>query len=205
MPIAQEVAQVVPGMFLWSAYDKEVKADLFSTGLKTPAGTYLIDPIPLVPDAETALQTQGTVSGIVVTNGNHARASGQSASRFRVPIFVHEVLLGTPDFPNATGVPDGKTFSEGLTGIGIDGGPLGEMALHFGSGAGTIVVGDALINFEPHGFELLPAKYCLNARQMRRSLEKLLEYKFERMFFAHGTPILSRARERLEQLLGKTS
>lgn len=204
MPIAQEVDQVVPGMFLWSAYDKSVKAELFSTGVKTPAGTYLIDPIPLVPAAEAALQTQGTVSGIFVTNVNHARASDHFASRFAVPIFVHEVLLGTPDFPNATCVPDGKTFSEGLTGIEIDGGPLGEMALHFGSGAGAIVVGDALINFEPHGFGLLPAKYCLNARQMRRSLEKLLDYQFERMFFAHGTPILSGARDRLEQLLGKT-
>jgi hypothetical protein len=36
---------------------------------------------------------------------------------------------------------------------------------------------------------------------MRRSLRKLLDYKAERMLLAHGTPILSRASERLQGLL----
>lgn len=192
-------------MFLWHVYDGKVKAELFSTGLRTPAGTYLIDPIPLAPDAETALRIHGKISGIFVTNANHARAAVRFARMFAIPIFVHADLLSTADFPNATGLPDGKTVSEGVTGIGIDGGPLGEMALHDEQGAGTIVLGDALINFEPYGFGLLPPKYCRDARQMRRSLKKLLDYQFERMFFAHGTPILSGARARLEQLLGKAS
>jgi glyoxylase-like metal-dependent hydrolase (beta-lactamase superfamily II) len=64
-----------------------------------------------------------------------------------------------------------------------------------------MVVGDALINFEPHGFGLLPAKYCLDPSLMRQSLRKLLDYAFDRMLFAHGTPILSGARARLERLL----
>jgi hypothetical protein len=200
MPIAQELDQVAPGIFLWHVYDNTVKADLFSTALKTPLGIFLIDPIPLTPGAEAALRTYDKISGIFVTNVNHARAAGQFANTFGIPIFVHAELVDTADFPNATGMSDGKT--DGLTGIGIDGGPRGEMALHYDQGAGTIVLGDALINFEPHGFDLLPAKYCLDARQMRRSLEKLLDYKFERMFFAHGTPILSGARGRVEQLLG---
>jgi glyoxylase-like metal-dependent hydrolase (beta-lactamase superfamily II) len=67
-----------------------------------------------------------------------------------------------------------------------------------------MVLGDALINFEPRGFGLLPAKYCLNPRMMRRSLAKLLDYTFERMLFAHGTPILSGARDRLKELLATT-
>jgi glyoxylase-like metal-dependent hydrolase (beta-lactamase superfamily II) len=78
------------------------------------------------------------------------------------------------------------------------------MALHHAANGGTMVLGDALINFEPHGFGFLPAKYCLNARMMRRSLRKLLDYAFDRMFFAHGTPILSGARARVEQLLTST-
>jgi hypothetical protein len=36
---------------------------------------------------------------------------------------------------------------------------------------------------------------------MRRSLRKLLDYKAEQIFFAHGMPILSGAGERLEGLL----
>jgi glyoxylase-like metal-dependent hydrolase (beta-lactamase superfamily II) len=66
-------------------------------------------------------------------------------------------------------------------------------------------VGDALINFEPHGFTLLPAKYCSNQKQLLRSLRKLLDYKAERILFAHGTPVLSGAGERLRGLLDAPS
>ncbi len=62
-------------------------------------------------------------------------------------------------------------------------------------------MGDAVINFGSHGFSFLPAKYCLDHRLMRKSLRKLLDYGVDRMLFAHGTPVLSRARERLRRLL----
>ena len=99
---------------------------------------------------------------------------------------------------------EGETFAPGLTAIMLDGGPPGEMALRSQENGGTMVIGDALINFGPHGFGLLPAKYCRDARLMRRSLRKLLDHAFDRILFAHGTPILSRARTRVEQLLGTT-
>jgi len=40
---------------------------------------------------------------------------------------------------------------------------------------------------------------------MRRSLQKLLDYKAERILFAHGTPILTGASERLQHLLDSQS
>ena len=64
-----------------------------------------------------------------------------------------------------------------------------------------MVMGDALINFEPYGFTFLPSKYCSNSKLMRASLGKLLDYSFERMLFSHGEPIVCNARERLKALL----
>jgi hypothetical protein len=203
MAFAQEIDQIAPGIFSWQAYDKSVKADLFSTGLETPAGTWLVDPIALMPEALPSLRARRPASGIFVTNVNHSRAAGQFAQMFAVSIFIHAELSNSVDIPATTPVQDGETFSEGLTAIAIDGGPAGEMALHYDDGEGTIVLGDALINFESYGFGLLPTKYCLDAKLMRRSLRKLLDYSFERMFFAHGTPILRSARARVEQLLGE--
>lgn len=89
----------------------------------------------------------------------------------------------------------------GLAAIPIEGAASGEMAFHFADSGGTLVIGDALINFEPYGFTLLPSKYCSNQRQMRGSLRPLLDWPFERLLFAHGSPILSSARARLETLL----
>ena len=52
-----------------------------------------------------------------------------------------------------------------------------------------------------HGFTLLPAKYCRDARALRKSLARLLDYSFARMTFAHGNPLTVRAKARLESLL----
>ena len=202
MPRAQEVDEVSPGIFVWHVYDSKVKADLFSTALETHAGTYVVDPIPLESDCLLSLWTHRKAAGIFVTNANHARAAAVFAKTLSIPIYVHDELRGSPDFLQATWVQDGEVFSRGLTAIAIDGGPTGETALHYDDNGGTLVLGDALINFEPHGFGLLPARYCLDSNLMRRSLGKLLDYAFERMLFAHGTPILSGARARVEQLLG---
>jgi hypothetical protein len=200
MSPAHEVDEVSPGIFVWQAYDSKVKADLFSTALETHAGTYVVDPIPLASGGLLNLRAHRKAAGIFVTNANHVRAAAAFARIFFIPIYVHREIRGSPDFPQATGVQDGEMFSQGLTAVAIDGGPAGETALHYDANGGTMVLGDALINFEPHGFGLLPAKYCLNPKLMRRSLGKLLDYAFERMLFAHGTPILSGARARVEQL-----
>ena len=196
---AEDINEVAPGIFVWQAYDPEVKAELFSTALKTALGTYLVDPIPIGLPEAAALAKH--VVGICITNSNHIRAAVAFAETTSAPIYVHHELAGTPDFPNAAGVTGNRQLAQGLTGIMIDGGPLGEMALHYVEDGGTMIIGDALINFDPYGFEFLPAKYCQNAKQMRRSLRKLLDFSFDRMFFAHGTPILSNARTCLERLL----
>jgi glyoxylase-like metal-dependent hydrolase (beta-lactamase superfamily II) len=201
MAIAQEINQVAPGIFIWQVYDPAVKADLFSTALETPLGTYLVDPVDLDPGAMETLEERLRIAGIVVTNENHERATRRFAERFSVPVYLHEALAKTSPFQRAIELQDKEEIEPGLTAIALDGAPAGEIALHYEAGGGTMVVGDALINFEPHGFGLLPAKYCRDFKLMRRSLPRLLDYSFERMLFAHGTPILSGARARLEQLL----
>ena len=198
---AAEIASVAAGVFSWQAYDPQTKADLFSTALQTLAGLVLIDPIDLVPTEVRALRSQGGCAAVVVTNQNHWRAAGQFAGDFGVPVYhgACEQEIG-PGLQTIL-VDDGKQISPDLRVIPIEGAPAGEIALHWDKDGGTLVVGDALINFEPYGFTFLPAKYCSNAKTMQRSLSQLLEFQFERMLFAHGTPLVFEARKRLERLL----
>jgi hypothetical protein len=185
MAIAPETELVLPGLWLWHVYDPAVKAELYSTALTVGQRTYLIDPVQLAADAIAELAVHTATAGIIVTSENHMRAAPEFARRFKVPIYS-----------------DGaKQFPAGLTPIGIEGAARGEIAVHSEVAGGVVVVGDALINFEPYGFTFLPAKYCSNFKTMRRSLANLLDYSFERMLFAHGTPLLSDARQRLKQLL----
>jgi hypothetical protein len=201
MPAAQEFDQVAPGVFLWQVYDPAVKADLFSTALETPAGMYLVDPVDLDVAAMQMLEGRQKIVGIVVTNENHERAAPYFAERFSIPIYLRADSGSPPTLPRTIGLQDNDEIEPGLGAVAIEGAPAGETAIYCEVGGGTMVVGDALINFDPHGFGLLPAKYCRDFKLMRQSLPKLLDYAFERMLFAHGTPILSGARARLEQLL----
>jgi hypothetical protein len=197
---ASEVEPVAPGIWLWRFYDPSVKADLFSTAVAAGPGIYILDPVPLAPGAFANLNAQGTIAGVIVTNGNHERAAASFAHKFRVPIYMDFALASATSLPGARSLTPQFTPA-GLTPVTIQGGPVGEMAVHFGGDDGTMVVGDALINFDPYGFALLPPKYCSNFKLMRRSLSTLLDYQFERMLFAHGMPVLGRARQRLEILL----
>lgn len=201
MQPASDFDRIAPNIAIWHEYDSTVKAELYSTCLVTSRGTHLIDPIPLESEALYELIGSNSVAGIIVTNGNHHRASAKFAEEFSVPLFG---LTGSS--PNKAArelksVTDGEKISEGLRAIGIEGAADGEIALHYAPDGGTFIIGDSLINFEPYGFTFLPAKYCSNQQQMRRSLRKLLDYKAERILFAHGTPILSGANERLRGLL----
>jgi glyoxylase-like metal-dependent hydrolase (beta-lactamase superfamily II) len=196
-----ELQAVARNLFFWQAYDAKVRADLCSSAVITQPGIFLVDPIPLSDDATNQLTQKGRVAGIIVTNANHFRASAQFAAVFNVPIYARRESFADHATFGVSEIVDGTHICEGLEVIAIDGAGPGEIALYSSDHAGALIVGDALINVESHGFTFLPRKYCSNQNQMRQSLRRLLDYRFERLLFAHGTPILSRGMARLQELL----
>jgi glyoxylase-like metal-dependent hydrolase (beta-lactamase superfamily II) len=201
MPRASDLLRLNDSLWLWQAYDPAVKSELFSSAVKTAAGLYLIDPILLTPSCLEELAGLAGVAAVLVTNVNHSRAAPEFARQFSVPIFAADSVAAELPAESARSITDGKEVEPGVSAIAIDGAASGETAFHFADDGGTMVFGDALINFEPYGFTLLPTKYCSDQKEMKRSLRRLLDWQFERLLFAHGTPILTSARERLERLL----
>lgn len=187
-------------LWLWQAYDPAVKSDLFASAVKHDAGLFFIDPIPLAPAALAELTGHGQVAGVLVTNSNHPRAAAAFAGSSGATIFAAEAAIAELGEAKTQPITGGEIVP-GVAAIPLEGAAPGEMAFHFADRGGTLVIGDALINFEPYGFTPLPAKYCSNQKQMRRSLRQLLDWPFERLLFAHGSPILSSAWGRLETLL----
>ena len=195
-----EFHQILPTLWVWHAYDSSVKAELFSTALLVQAALYIIDPTRLSDDQLAALTKFGPIAGIIVTNANHHRAAVGYSERFSVPIFAHGKAFPDSKPGQLREASEDATIGD-LEVIEIEGAVAGEIALYHPSNGGTLVVGDALINFEPYDFTFLPRKYCENEKRMRSSLRQLLAKPAERLFFSHGTPILSGATARLRQLL----
>jgi glyoxylase-like metal-dependent hydrolase (beta-lactamase superfamily II) len=193
-----EFARISASYALWHTYDPKIKAELFSTALAAGNGLAIIDPIALPPAHQADLESLGRVVRIVITNANHVRDAATFAHFYSAPIFAPPELLG--ELPFSHKLQDGFAIGP-LRVVRIEGAADGEFALYHPDEGGTLIMGDALINFDPHGFTLLPRKYCANQKQMIRSLRNLLDLDFSRIFFAHGNPIMIRARERLEALL----
>ena len=202
MPSSPELLRVAPNLWIWQVFDPAVKSELFATAIGNGVALFVIDPIPLERSLFEEIETDRAVEAVLVTNANHLRAAPEFALRLGCPILATSKVL--EEFAPAEGreIPAGGRIAPGVTAIPIEGAAAGEAAFHFADDGGTIVLGDALINFDPYGFTFLPAKYCSDQRAMRRSLRQLLDWSCERLLFAHGTPILSGGRARLETLLG---
>ncbi len=194
---ATEVHNLTPALTIWQRYSAAVKADLFSTALRVDSSVYLIDPIQLDPESLAELLGDCTVAGVIVTNENHEREAAFYARQFSIPVYARREA----GIPKAMPITDGQQLEGNLRVTAIEGAAAGECALYDERDAGTLIMGDALINMGPHGFTFLPAKYCSNQKQMRKSLRKLLAQPFERMLFAHGTPLIARAHGRFRALL----
>lgn len=196
---AEEFQLVTSRLAFWQAYEPAVKCDLSCCASVTPRGLVFIDPIPLHADALDELMQLAPPAAIVCTNANHARAAEKFRTRFSIPICAHPAAVAELGLAVDREVREGDTIGDALTVIELPGAGAGEIALH--SAAGALHVGDALIHLEPLGFALLPEKYCADARELRRSLGKLLRFEFELLSFAHGLPLAAKARSRLESLL----
>ena len=186
---------------IWHRYDPSVKTDLFSSALRLPEGWLLVDPTAPLP--QELLSPGNPYAGILITNANHWR-SAPSCWEKEMPIFAAAETALDPAAPcSVIEIGPPQTIFGQLNILAVTGAVPGEIALHHPAQR-LLIMGDALINADPYGFSFLPSKYCANPREMRRSLRQLLELDFETILFAHGMPVLSGARTRLELLFRDT-
>lgn len=207
MPVADEYADLTgPGVwtaYRWEAFDPASRVDLCASALGVNGRLYFVDPIPLARAALAELLADDYPAGVVVTNGNHARAADEFRRKFGVP------LASTAEAQAETGlVPDhvipdagGPVFDGVFEAIPLPGGAPGEVALYRSDGDGLLIVGDAVINLPSFPPGLLPDKYCTDPRLLRRSVTAVLDRPFSKMLFAHGEPLLAGARARLAGML----
>ena len=195
-----EIQRVNDRIVFWQGYDPSLKVDLSSHACLTTQGWVLVDPIPLREEVLDEFLGSERIAAIVLTNANHERAASEYQNKSKTQIIAHQGAHGAFSVAIDQWIQDGDDV-HGLTAVQLPGFVAGEIALHAAESGGVMLMGDALINLESTGFALLPDKYCDDPKLARKSAQKLLQFPFEIMTFAHGLPIIACARRRLEQLL----
>lgn len=197
---AAEFQMLNDAVCVWSVYEPSVKCEIGCTALKAGSGWVVVDPVPLSQAAWEELLAEAPLRAVLITNGNHVRDAANLRKRHQVPIVTAPDTRRDIDElrPDVALLPGELLY--GIQAIAIPGATPGETAFH--STTGVMILGDAVINVSTErDLELLPDKYCTDAKQNRASLRRLLDFEFHTLTFAHGAPVASRAKSRLAALL----
>jgi len=189
-----EYHQVTRDLFIWHGYNPECKTDCSSTAVRTPEGFVLIDPVRLEEQAIERMVGDDRVGAVLLTNGNHLRGSLYEKERLDIPIYAPEGAH--QELPADCVVRDGELLFKTLKAIPLPGAGPGETAY---LAADVLVIGDALTNLD--GLQILPDRYCKNFTLLLESLRVLRSLKFDIVCFAHGLPIVGKAREKVAEIV----
>jgi len=203
MKPATTLNRITASLFGWATFQTQWKVDFNSYALKTTAGVVFIDPTMPAPAVMQQLEALGEPLAIVLTNAHHDRDADAFRKHFDVQIYAHEKAHSDCDTKVDVQAVDGEKLPGGLKTIFLPGVTTSEMALFRKDAGGVLLIGDALLNTPGKGLQLLPAQYIEDKKLARASLQKLLEYNFKIVTFAHGDPIVKDAKKALTSFLKK--
>ncbi len=170
----------------WSHYEPSLQFEAGCCAIRTPTGVLLIDPLPMTETGLCQLERFGTPSAILITNGNHQRASLELKTRWNLPILAGEGAQ--QELTADVWLQDGQKVLDALSILHLPGAGLGEIAV-IQSGA-FCVFGDFLVHTTSGRLELLPNKYCEDPELAQKSLARLHSLDAPLLLFAHGPPII---------------
>jgi hypothetical protein len=203
--------EILPGILHWTAFHEGIGADVSSYYVAS-AGA-LID--PMLPGSGSTTRTRQELDRlaaeprpeyILLTNRHHLRHSEQFVEAFGCRVMCHEAGLHEfRDGPEVEGFRFGDVVAPGITAQDLDAICDEETALHIDSREGILAFADGLIRSDGElGF--VPDRYMGDdpeqvKRDLREALGRLLELRFDSLFFAHGLPMLGGGKAALRQFI----
>jgi|GEM_PF-2401685 len=186
--------------------------------VKAEDALIMVDPCRLPESDLNMLEDLGNPTHLIITNGNHVRHTDFYRDRYQLSVLTSRKLMAKIETSVDTFFDDGETLPGGLTAIGMPGMSLGETILLHPGGDGALIVGDAIFNYQkgdfalpmklfsaigmlPKGLSPMPGFAMENKAEAANSCRKLLNYTFDAIFVSHGSPLLSDAKARWQEVV----
>jgi hypothetical protein len=186
-------------LYGWSVFDKRLNIDFHSVLWVRPGGNVVIDPLPLSDHDASHIDQLGSVSTIVITNSDHARASKHLAEA------TGARLVGPADERNQlecdAWLNDGDSVVPGLTVISLNGSKTpGELALLLEET--TLITGDLVRAHAGGRLTMLPDAKLADPAAARESVRALTRFRtIDAVLPGDGWPVFSGGLEALEALV----
>jgi glyoxylase-like metal-dependent hydrolase (beta-lactamase superfamily II) len=170
----------------------------------------LIDPLPLSVDELQEVEQLGTPTHILLTCNYHLRESEAFRQKWGCKILLPQEGLKDAEVPIDGTFQDGDLLWNLIEVIHVpDVHFPEEVAFLVKENGGVMIVGDVVCGGRkdmgiPDGEISIPisfAKYIADIQKARISLRRLLDYPFEKMCFAHGSPVFNRPKDVLKRFI----
>ena len=194
-----EIAEIVPGVFHWSALHPGIGQTVHSHYVRDAAA--VLD--PMVPEGVIdQLAGRSAPDRILLTNRHHYRQSDTLVAEFGSTVLcpesgLHEFEPGS----KVEGYAYGEEVAPGITAHEVGAICPDDAALHIDAGDGLLAFADGLIRWQ--GELTFVPDFLLGddpeavKRGLAESLRRLTELQFDGLLFAHGEPLLGGARQAL--------
>ena len=185
-------------LYGWSVFDEDRNIDFHSVLWVRPEGNVAIDPLPLSEHDQAHLESLGSVSTIVITNSDHARASKSIADATGARILGPDGEQGQLDCNDW--LTDGDEVVPGLTVLALEGSKTpGELALLLEET--TLITGDLIRAHQAGRLCLLPDEKLSNKQEAIASLKRLAELPgIEAVLPGDGWPVFRNGAQVLADL-----
>jgi len=205
-----DVLEIAPGLWRWTGYHDEWRADVGSVYCETGDGVVLIDPIVPPEDADRFwhaldkdVERQQAAVHVLVTVFWHTRDAAAMAERYGARVWAPSGARAaiarrapvTDVFRSRDALPGGIEVLETSR--------RGEV-MYWIPPHGALVPGDVLLGDGAGGLRLCPPSWLPSGRPrdtLAASLRPALALPVRRVLVSHGDPVLERAKAALTHAL----
>ena len=201
----REIHEVLPGIFHWHTFHEGIAEDVHSLYIEATDPAVLIDPRMPKEGLEWFLHHKRPEHAYL-TNRHHYRHSGRFQEAFGTEVWCHEA--GLHEYTHGEKLRPfrhGETLPGGIEALEVGVLCPEETALYIPVGAGAMALGDAVVRVD-NALDFVPDELMGEdpegvKRGLREAFARLLDRRFDALFFAHGEPWLKGGKEVLRAFL----
>lgn len=191
-----------PDLYAWSRFDEPRNLDFNTFVWTRPMGNIVFDPLEASPHDLEHLDALGGVAWIVVTNGDHVRATRALADRYGAKIAAPALERAAFDLPVDRWLDDDEELVPGLRTIAMHGSKTpGEVAFHLAPD--TVITGDLVRAGRGGSLNLLPPEKLIDPAAARASVARLAAIPgVTAVLVGDGWPVFEGGSAKLQALAG---
>jgi hypothetical protein len=196
--VAEQVEEVVPGIWRWSVEDERIGGYVGSAhAIRDGDDLVLVDPLPLRAEALAEL---GPASAIVLTAGTHQRSSWRLRRELGAPVYAPAAVRLVDEEPDVR-YSEGDELPAGLQPFFAPGPGTTQHSLLLPRTPGVLFTSDLFVHQPGEELSFVPDEYVHDPAQTRETARRTLELDFDVLCVGHGLPLVEDPKGAIRALL----